>query len=242
MIVLEVKPYCGHSKDIASHLVVALPRLAASDGIATCLVLVSPIHARSRPRPFAFAPALAIANAPDSASLLFTSVAPAGIGILSLRSDTDSALPTQSQARSPPSWYRLPQCCHPHHLWLTQLTALLVCALLTGHLSEEERDVVFFYPCLIIFPCYSKPHHCPSSAVLNAAATIIQSHPNWLSFLCSWSHTSPRFINPSTWMLGSPADLRSPVDQAADVRTSHLALASTLRYFYPISYIARISW
>ncbi|KAH9172633.1 hypothetical protein EDB89DRAFT_2069532 [Lactarius sanguifluus] len=44
VIVSEVKPYRGHSKDIASHLVVALPRLAASDGIATCLVLVSPIH------------------------------------------------------------------------------------------------------------------------------------------------------------------------------------------------------
>ncbi|KAH9167998.1 hypothetical protein EDB89DRAFT_2074365 [Lactarius sanguifluus] len=75
VIVSEVKPYRGHLKDIASHLVVALPRLAASDGIATCLVLVSPIHARSRPRPFAFAPALAVANAPDSASLLFTSEA-----------------------------------------------------------------------------------------------------------------------------------------------------------------------
>ncbi|KAH9036294.1 hypothetical protein EDB84DRAFT_1560956 [Lactarius hengduanensis] len=62
---------------------------------------------------------------------------------------------------------------------------------------------------------HSKPHHCPSPAPLDAA-----------------THTGPRFINPSTWTLGSPADLRSPVDQAADARSSHLVLASTLRYFY----------
>ncbi|KAH9011933.1 hypothetical protein EDB85DRAFT_2159479 [Lactarius pseudohatsudake] len=38
-------------------------------------------------------------------------------------------------------------CCHPHPLWLIQLTALLVWTLfLTGHLSEEERGLAFFYP------------------------------------------------------------------------------------------------
>ncbi|KAH9178036.1 hypothetical protein EDB89DRAFT_2064417 [Lactarius sanguifluus] len=145
MIVSEVKPYRGHSKDIASHLVVALPRLAASDGIATCLVLVSPIHV----------PALVRSHSHwlSPSRMLRTWLC---------------TTPTQSQARSSPSWHRLPQCRHSHHLWLTQLTALLVCALfLTGHLSEEERDVVFFYPCFILFPRHSKPHHCPSSAPLS---------------------------------------------------------------------------
>ncbi|KAH9170579.1 hypothetical protein EDB89DRAFT_1274727 [Lactarius sanguifluus] len=61
---------------LPSSLVVASPRLAASDGIATRLALVSPIHARSPLRPFAIAPALAFANAPDSAPLS-SSVIPA---------------------------------------------------------------------------------------------------------------------------------------------------------------------
>ncbi|KAH9023501.1 hypothetical protein EDB84DRAFT_470458 [Lactarius hengduanensis] len=36
---------------------------------------------------------------------------------------------------------------------------------------------------------HSKPHHCPSPAPLDVAVTIIRSYLNWLSFLCSWSHT-----------------------------------------------------
>ncbi|KAH8992439.1 hypothetical protein EDB92DRAFT_1988169 [Lactarius akahatsu] len=74
---------------------------------------------------------------------------------------------------------------------------------------------------LILFPRHSKPHHCPSSAPLDTAATIIRSHPNWLGFFCSRSHRPS--LHQSLNLLGSPADLRSPVDQAADARTSHLA-------------------
>ncbi|KAH9010622.1 hypothetical protein EDB84DRAFT_1570324 [Lactarius hengduanensis] len=62
--------------------------------LRSCLVLASPINVRSRSRyrlrPFAFAPAVAVANTPDSASPLSSSVTPAR-NPLRLRTHTDSA-------------------------------------------------------------------------------------------------------------------------------------------------------
>ncbi|KAH8976579.1 hypothetical protein EDB86DRAFT_3023860 [Lactarius hatsudake] len=70
-------------------LLVISPRLAASDGIATRLALVSPIHARSCLRPFVIAPAAAVANASGSAPLPLPSVILRDP--LRLRTHTDSA-------------------------------------------------------------------------------------------------------------------------------------------------------
>ncbi|KAH8976740.1 hypothetical protein EDB86DRAFT_3110881 [Lactarius hatsudake] len=63
-IVQEVRPYRGHSKDIASHLSSLVFRSRSRFRF-----VLSPVNARSRPRPFVFAPAVAVANASDSVAL-----------------------------------------------------------------------------------------------------------------------------------------------------------------------------
>ncbi|KAH8989152.1 hypothetical protein EDB86DRAFT_3104509 [Lactarius hatsudake] len=58
-----LRPYRGHSKDIASRLV---SRFRSRSRFRFVL---SPVNARSRLRPFAFTPAVAVANASDSVAL-----------------------------------------------------------------------------------------------------------------------------------------------------------------------------
>ncbi|KAH9026795.1 hypothetical protein EDB84DRAFT_1563653 [Lactarius hengduanensis] len=66
-IVQEVRPYRGHSKDIASRRLSSLVTHFRSR--SRFRVVLSPVNARSRLRPFAFAPAVAVANASDSVAL-----------------------------------------------------------------------------------------------------------------------------------------------------------------------------